>query len=194
NSSVGAANRFGLEVTSASGSPRVYGGGRMAAYANVQAGRQRFYLAQVDRAAGAGKTVRIALYDPGDVGGGAWLRLLSPDGGKQAPVTFSYTSRSKATGAAGPAGTGVSCIQTNRPSKAPPGGIPAGCPAVLDGGGSNFDGYWLTITIPLPWSYGSTGLWEGGWWQVEYTVAGGNDTTTWSVEILGNPVHLVVPD
>ena len=79
NSAVGAANRFGLEVTSASGSPRVYGGGRMAAYANVQSGRQTFYLAQIDRASGAGKTVLIDLYDPGDVGGGAWLEILNPD-------------------------------------------------------------------------------------------------------------------
>ena len=26
------------------------------------------------------------------------------------------------------------------------------------------------------------------------TVGGGNDTTIWKVEILGNPVHLVIPD
>ena len=52
NAGVGAANRFGLEVTSASGSPRIYGGGRMAAYANVQSGTQRFFLAQIDKASG----------------------------------------------------------------------------------------------------------------------------------------------
>jgi hypothetical protein len=194
NSQTGAANRFGLEVTSNSGSPRVYGGGRMAAYANVQSGTQRFYLAQIDQSSGAGKTVQISLYDPGDVGGGAWLQFLDPDDNTQTPVTFSYTSVSKATGAAGPSGTNVTCIQTNRPSSAPPGGIPAGCPAVLDGSGSQFDGYWLTITVALPWSYGSRGLWQNGWWQVQYTVGGGNDTTTWMVQILGNPVHLVVPN
>jgi hypothetical protein len=194
NSQTGAANRFGLQVTSASGSPRVYGNGRMAAYANVQSGRQKFYLAQVDQASGAGKTVQIKLYDPGDVGGGAWLRFLNPDDGTQTPVTFSYTSVSKATGAPGPSGTNVTCIQTNRPTAAPPGGIPAGCPSILDGSGSQFDGYWVTITIPLAWSYGADGLWNNGWWQVEYTVGGGNDTTTWMVEILGNPVHLIVPN
>ena len=76
----------------------------------------------------------------------------------------------------------------------PPGGVPVGCPAVLDGSGSQFDGYWLTIMVPLPWSYGSGGLWQNGWWQIQYTVGGGNDTTTWMVDILGNPVHLVVPN
>ena len=74
NANVGAANRFGLEVTSSAGNPRIYGSSRMAAYANVQSGRQTFYLAQIDRASGAGKTVEIDLYDPGDVGGGRGWR------------------------------------------------------------------------------------------------------------------------
>ena len=34
---------------------------------------------------------------------------------------------------------------------------------------------------------------QSGWWKIEYQVAGGNDTTTWEVNVLGNPVHLVVP-
>ena len=198
NSAVGAANRFGLEVTSASGSPRVHGGGRMAGYANIQAGRQRFYLAQVDQSSGAGKTIDIALYDPGDVGGGAWLQVLSPDGNAYNPATFSYTSRSKATGAAGPSGNDVSCIETNRPGSSPPGGVPAGCPAIFDNSGSQFDAYWLDILIPLGANYGAGGLTppgetEDGWWKIQYTVAGGNDTTTWQVNIRGNPVHLVLP-
>ena len=158
NADVGAANRFGIEVTSTSGSPRVYGGGRMAGYANVQAGQQRFYLAQIDRTSGAGKTVEIDLYDPGDVGGGAWLQVLSPDGNAYNPATLSFTSRSKASGAVGPSSNSATCIETNRPSSSPPGGIPAGCPAILDGSGSQFDAYWLQILIPLPSTYGSVGL------------------------------------
>lgn len=197
NDDVGAANRFSVQVRSASGSPRVYGAGRMAAYANIQSGTQLFYLAQIDRAAGAGKSVVINLYDPGDVGGGAWLQILSPNNNTYAPVTFSYTSRSKA-GNAGPSGTNVTCVQTNRPSAAPPGGIPAGCPSVLNNTGSVFDSYWLTITVPLASTYGSTGLTpasetQAGWWKIRYTVGGGNDTTTWMVNIRGNPVRLLVP-
>jgi hypothetical protein len=70
---------------------------------------------------------------------------------------------------------------------------------------SSFNNTWIEITIPLPSSYGSAGgtapivasgtpdpgLWQGGWWQVQYNVSGGNDTTTWSVNVNGNPVHLV---
>ncbi len=49
----------------------------MAAYNNLALGTQKFYLAQIDQTA-AGKTLEIDLFDPGDVSGGAWLRVLRP--------------------------------------------------------------------------------------------------------------------
>ena len=65
-------------------------------------------------------------------------------------------------------------------------------------GGSFFNDALITIEIPLPNTYGATGLTPpgetgAGWWKIEYTVAGGNDTTSWQVDIQGNPVHLLVP-
>ena len=76
--------------------------------------------------------------------------------------------------------------------------VPGGCPVVFDGSGNHYDDYWLKIIIPLPVTYGATGLTppgetQPGWWKIQYSVAGGNDTTTWQVNILGNPVHLIVP-
>ena len=64
--------------------------------------------------------------------------------------------------------------------------------------GSLFNNRIITIEIPLPADYGvggldPNGLGEDGWWLVEYDVRAGNDTTTWEVEIRGNPVHLKVP-
>ena len=56
---------------------------------------------------------------------------------------------------------------------------------------SSFNNTWIEITIPLGTTYGASGLWQGGWWQVQYNVTAGNDTTTWSVNVRGNPVHLV---
>jgi hypothetical protein len=61
------------------------------------------------------------------------------------------------------------------------------------GGSSSFNNTWIHITIPLAASYGSGALWQDGWWQIEYNVSSGNDTTTWAVSILGNPVHLILP-
>ena len=62
----------------------------------------------------------------------------------------------------------------------------------------------ITITIPLPDDYGqrrpgAAGVpgpprpTEPGWWKIYYDVTNANDTTTWMVNILGNPVHLKVP-
>jgi hypothetical protein len=35
---------------------------------------------------------------------------------------------------------------------------------------------------------------QQGWWKIEYqTTSAANDTTTWRVNLIGNPVHLVVP-
>jgi hypothetical protein len=191
---VGAANRFSLEVTSALGQPRVYGLGRMGTYANIQTGTQSFFLAQIDAATGASKTVEINLYDPGDVGGGSWLQILNPDNNVYTPATFTFTSVSKSSGLAGESSsTTITCIEANHPNNPPSGGIPSGCPANYDNSGSHFDNYWLTIDIPLPRTYGQSGLANNGWWKIQYTVGGGNDTTTWMVDILGNPVHLVTP-
>ena len=60
----------------------------------------------------------------------------------------------------------------------------------------------IQIKIPLDADYGLGGLTpsdpqnprnEPGWWKIRYTVNKGNDTTTWQVSLLGNPVHLVQP-
>ena len=88
------------------------------------------------------------------------------------------------------------CIQANGGSTT---GLtpPAGCTNSTSGG-SFFQNSWIKILIPLPTTYGSGGLTpsgesQAGWWKVEYTVGGGSDLTTWEVNVLGNPVHLVVP-
>ena len=175
--------------------PRVYGGGSMVAYNNLSSGTSSFYLAQIPKEH-AGKTMIITLFDPGDVNGGAWLRILSPDGNVYTPASFSFTADSNAS-AGHTSGSGT-CVQTNGGSTA---GLtpPVGC-TNLTTGGSFFQNSVMQISIPLPANYGNGGLTpsgvpnsEAGWWKIEYTVGGGNDTTTWNVSIRGNPVHLILP-
>ena len=66
-------------------------------------------------------------------------------------------------------------------------------------GASQYQNAWVTIAIPLPANYGVGGLTprgetEPGWCKIEYSItSAGNDTTTWEVNIRGNPVHLVIP-
>jgi hypothetical protein len=175
NASTNAENMFSLEVTGG-GSPQVYGSGRMAAYNNLLGGIQKFYLAQVDKTA-AGKTLEIDLFDPGDVGGNATLKVLSPYNNAQSYATFSYT-------------TDANCIDGNSDacSSASTDHI-----TTAVNGSSSFNNTWIKILLKVQTDYGTAALWQGGWWQIEYNVGSGNDTTTWQVNILGNPVHLVVP-
>ena len=67
-------------------------------------------------------------------------------------------------------------------------------------GGTNlYGGCWLIFSIPIPTSYTAstpTGEPGPGWWKIRYTMAGpasASDLTTWRTQIVGNPVHLVIP-
>jgi len=172
NDNTNAENMFSLWVTSSGANPQVYGEGKMAAYTNLVSGNQLFYLAQIGQE-NAGKTMEITLFDPGDVSGNAYLRIMSPDGNAYKYATFSWTADN------GTSGTNVTTIQT------------------ASSGGSYFNDRVITIDVNLPSTYGSSGLTppgetQPGWWKIEYQVSGGNDTTTWQVAIRGSPVHLVV--
>jgi hypothetical protein len=184
NENTNAENMFAIEAVGG-GSPQIYGNGRMAVYNNLMgAGTQQFYLAQIDRQTGAGKTALIDLFDPGDLGSGSTgtLQVLSPDGGTPHAVNFSYTTDANCrivSGASPCSGNNVNSITTTSTS------------------GQATNNTWIHIAIPLSNSYGSAatgGLWNNGWWQIQYIVSqGGNDTTTWQVSVSGNPVHLLVP-
>lgn len=172
NLNVGAENLFSIYVNATGGKARVYGGGRMAAYANMDAATSLFYLAQIEPAH-AGKTMVIDLFDPGESSGDAFLRIKSPDGNSYNNVNFTWTSDDGRSGSGNQIQTSV-------------------------GGVAQFNNRLLTIRIPLPSTYGSGGLTptgetEPGWWKIEYQMNGANDTTTWGVTISGNPVHLIVP-
>jgi hypothetical protein len=154
----------------------------MAGYTNINTGGQTFYLAQIERVH-AGKTLEIKLFDPGDVSGNAALHILSPDGNSYGDVTFSYQADASCI-----SGRSDVCTATGRTT----------IQTAIAGSGSSFDNSVITITIPLPSSYGAGGLTppgetEEGWWKIQYDVAQANDTTTWQVTIRGNPVHLVIP-
>ncbi len=178
NLTVSAENMFGIQVKS-NGPPgaRVYGATRMAVYDNLDNATSTFYLAQVP-AVHAGKILEIRLFDPGDVGGSATLRILAPTATGYVYQSFNYTANG---GAGSQSGTNVSSLRT------------------AIGGASQYQNAWVTIQIPLAASYGAGGLTppgetEPGWWKIEYTIsAAGNDTTTWEVSIRGNPVHLITP-
>ncbi len=185
-------NDWAIEaVPGAGGSARVYGLGKIVTYNIIQtAGIQSFYLAQIGPE-NAGKTLEIDLFDIGDLNNPATgsLQILSPDGNVYKPATFTYKSDANC----GRAGLSSPCKNT------------AGTTSITVTDSSRHQSWqdsWLTIQIKLGPTYGCSisapclkplGETQQGWWKVQYTTQNGtaNDTTTWMVSLLGNPVHLV---
>jgi hypothetical protein len=49
------------------------------------------------------------------------------------------------------------------------------------------------MEVPIPTGYTAD---QNGWWKILYSMTGNgtsSDVTTWTAQILGNPVRLVVP-
>ncbi len=157
--------------------PHLHGVSDMSIYANGTSATSTFYLAQID-AVHAGKTMRVTLFDPGE--GSNSLRILDPNG---TAATFSWST------------------PCNPPT--PPTGGCSGSGSSLDVSGSGTQPYsslqstskysdrYIIIDIPLPANY--TGLYgTKTWWKISYSAGSSpTDRTTWSVNIVGDPVHLV---
>jgi hypothetical protein len=177
---------FALYATG-SATPRIYGLGAMQMFTPLSSSggstSSEFYLAQID-GVHAGKTVEIQLWDPGDTAPlTANLQILVPNASGWSATSLSYKAKGGTSNSAvnascnNNAGTGVSSIATEATGSNP----------------GEFNGCWLTITIPIPTTY--TGA-QDGWWKIRYNMSGNgtsNDVTTWKVSIRGNPVHLKVP-
>ena len=175
-------NMFSIAVSGTGNT--VHGNGAMETYANISSGSQEFYLAQIDRQSGAGKTIEIDLFDPGDTSSASWVQI-EPDTSSSStawqPATFSYTASN------GRSNASTNCIQTHGGT----GTAPAGCSETSSTNSTFYNNSWVYILITLNTSYGSPSLVNNGWWKIKYIVNLGNDTTTWQVSIRGNPVHLI---
>jgi len=181
-------NSFTIWSTATGALPRVYGVGAMETFEPLPGGGSSiFYLAQIG-AEHAGKTMEINLWDPGDTRPlAASLKILAPTTTGYIATRFSWSARkvnSQGQTCNG-TGTNVTSVTTN-----------------VGNTTGTFNGCWLTIDVALPVNYtaptppGETN--GGGWWKIEYDMGGSTsdsafDLTTWQVNLLGNPVHLVMP-
>lgn len=175
-------NKWGLRALSTDPlyKAKVYGLGKIAIYANVNSGITLFYLARIE-AVHAGKTMVIALFDPGDALGNSSIEILKPTAAGYVPATFSYTADTNAASCCR-SGTNITVLPTTV------------------SGTARYNNSWVTLTVPLPMSYtapvppGEPAGSLGGWWKIKYNFSDQTtDSTTWQVSIRGNPVHLVQP-
>ncbi len=170
-------NAFGIVATPATSQalcdartnalcPKVYAKDFLSVYALAN-GTANFFLAEIGPEH-AGKKVKITLWDSAE--GATELRIKRPTGTNSwTDQTFSYTPT--CSGSTGSTTSGVT--------------------RVYNGGSAlPYNNCLLTIEFTLPTSYSPPA--DNEWWRIQYTYSStATDRTTWGVEILGDPVHLV---
>lgn len=173
--------------------PRIAGFGDMSMYNNISAGSSaadvtaNFYLAEVDQIH-RGKTFRISMYDPGEVG-----KTTKTVNG----VTTDVTTGTGQIKVIIPGNTvASSCVGTtdSTSSTFTSGSTLSPCQFYsAQNGSAKYNGSWVTLDIQIPSTYTCTmGTVPGCWWKIQYIINGqANDTTTWSAQVIGDPVHLV---
>jgi hypothetical protein len=180
------------DVPGGGAQPRIYGLGAMQAYTPLTSNSaidtswgddviSEFYLAQID-SAHAGKTIEVRLWDPGDTQSlRAELQILRPDGGGWVESQFAYTANQGTSNANRANCNSLTSSGTNSVVTNNGGGS----------GGGIYNGCWLTMRAQVPDDYDAD---QQGWWKIRYRMDGTGtsfDVTTWQVQLIGNPVHLV---
>lgn len=161
--------------------PQVHGVGDMSIFANLggsSGSTATFYLSEVDPIH-AGKTMQISLFDAGE--GAQKIEVLDPNGN---PATFSWSTRCNPPTApsGGCTGANVTSLSVGGTGTQPYTGLQSN---------SKYNDRRMTLDIKLPPNY-TTLYGTKAWWQIRYTVGSTpSDRTTWSVNIVGDPVHLV---
>jgi hypothetical protein len=186
--------------------PAVYGLSHLGIYANVSSTNPVFYLASVGNQY-AGRTMQVEMFDPAE--GALGIEILDPNGD---PVEFEWEFGCQD----GSFNDGASCPGENNPITPPGRGpatndyldvcvTPTASPACTVGTGSRpygsrnsqngtYSDRLVRLSFELP-TLAENPTWYGGdtWFKVRYTVgsSGVGDRTTWSVNVLGDPVRLV---
>jgi hypothetical protein len=139
-----------------------------------------FFLAEIDDGH-AGKSAVITMFDPGE--GMDNVQFLDPAGNE---VDFVFRQANCSVG-------NMCSNPTEWPDTTDTGSDACGPSNVpcLDVTANRFQDQYVVVTVDLPTSYTCGGQ---CWWKVRYTPRSGvsvTDRTTWSVRVVGGPVHLV---
>jgi hypothetical protein len=161
--------------------PQIHGVGDMSIYANLggtAGSTATFYLAEV-AALHAGKTMQLTLFDSGE--GAQKIEVLDPNG---AAATFSWHTPCNPPTAptGGCSGSNVTSLTVSGTGTQPYTSLQST---------SKYNDRRMILDVKLPANY-TTVYGTKTWWQIRYTVGStATDRTTWSVNIVGDPVHLV---
>lgn len=150
--------------------------GELPLFASLSGGFSDFWLAEVPDV-NAGKDLKVTLFDAGE--GAESIEILDPNGN---PATFTW----EVDCSVGPVATG---------------GCSGGPTQLLDVSGtggqvyasafsqSKYNDRKVTLTIELPNNYAT--VYAGDWWKVRYRFGSSmTDRTTWSIQLVGDPIRL----
>lgn len=143
--------------------PRVFARDFLSIYA-LGGGNPEFYLSEIGPEH-KGKKVRIQLWDSAE--GATELRIKKPTGSNSwTDQSFNWSTSVCSANRSGTNDTNI------------------------DIDAFNLNGCLITIEFTLPANYSPPT--DNDWWRIRYSYnSSATDRTTWSVEILGDPVHLV---
>ncbi len=163
-------NHYGIRVTTAAGSAKVYGINDMSVFTNNAGGTgvANIYLAEIEPLH-AGKKLELRFYDAGESSGNAFMTVRTPT---NAIPNCNWRAENEA-GAQTASGSGPCSIQTTV------------------AGTARFNGQWITATIEIPDAYTCT---SNCWWKMDLQLNVPHDRTTWEARVIGNPVRLVPND
>jgi hypothetical protein len=152
--------------------PTVVGRNWISVFAASSASAADFYLAEIG-AEHAGKQMEITLFDPGE--GGNYIQIKDPAGN---PVQFDYKTADGLYSGNNQTQLDVSGC-TGYPQPGPD--RASQC---------RFNERFVVLTVDLPANY-ATAYPGQKWWKIYYNFSSAvNDRSTWSVRIIGDPVHL----
>jgi hypothetical protein len=180
NPGTGGHNRFALRA-GWGGDPTVNGygtslglaaDGRLPIYVNATQANTDFYLARITPDY-AGKTLQLSLWDIGDVGGSpgtANMTIKTPTDALNPPTTCAFTRDGGSMVGVTVSGCGVSGVTS-----------------------ANYNGKLIQVTMNVPANYTcATADPNGCWFKINIQYNGTpQDTTTWSANVIGDPVHLI---
>ncbi|MGE0880805.1 MAG: pilus assembly protein TadG-related protein [Acidimicrobiia bacterium] len=181
----------------------VSGDAAMSLFAQAPTASAEFYLARLSPASEfRGKQVRVSLWDPGE--GGQSIQIVEPGVPlNQASVTgYPFVARLGSPGLNGYSADSSAYSYTGRVldvTGAPEPSSGFNVSGTARANPTKFNGRLVELTLTIPANYGLDGsgneaaLPDDGWWRIRYNFGAGTvrDRTTWSVKLVGDPVHLV---
>jgi hypothetical protein len=188
-------NAYSMRVTG-SATAQLYALGNLSMWTNTPGSTARFYLAKISPEH-RGKKVILDLFDPGDGNSGTYkLQVLGPAtptfntplGGSPLVPPQHGTTLPKTNMA-------DSCKANTRGSPNRGGGTLStvtNCEVTTRSGSTQYyQDQWLRFEIQLSNNYTCS---TDCWWTIKYDFGSGsdpNDRTTWALNVVGDPVHLV---